>query len=281
MSFAVAVFVASLVGPPQPSHASCAGGTSVSVELCSADLEFTEADATQNKEQREQHLKAALELYRKAASAANNPDAKVKALDAAARTLDATHLNDPAALELTLRELIGIAPNDVQFMFRLATAQEDQGEVDSAEDTLLITRRQHPQELEPLRMLARFYARRATTISNQTSQAHPAADAPGVPDKDGIYRIGPGMTPPQRTEQPPYPEEAKAAGISGVVLIEVVVNEQGIVSEARVVRSVPMLDEAALATVRKWQFRPAQVGGHPVPARMVVSIMFQDPSEGH
>jgi outer membrane biosynthesis protein TonB len=39
------------------------------------------------------------------------------------------------------------------------------------------------------------------------------------------------MVPPQRADTRLYPEEAKAAGVSGEVGIEVVVNEQGVVSD--------------------------------------------------
>ena len=75
-------------------------------------------------------------------------------------------------------------------MFRLAQVQEDQGELDSAEDTLLAARRQQPQELAPYSMLTQFYARRATALSNQIARAKPQTDIPGAPDKGGIYRIG-------------------------------------------------------------------------------------------
>jgi len=60
--------------------------------------------------------------------------------------------------------------------------------------------------------------------------------------------------------------------------VEIVVNEQGVVADAKVVRSVPLLDEAAVDTVRQWRFRPSRVNGQPVPVRMVVNVMFQSPN---
>jgi|KBSMisStaDraftv2_1062788.scaffolds.fasta_scaffold112259_2 TonB family protein len=260
--------------------ANCTGGVAGAVDLCLADRELAEADAAQASADRTKHLQAALDLYRKAASAANDEATKVKALDAATRALDAKHLNDPAALELTLRELIAIAPNDLQFMFRLSRVQEEQGELESAEDTLLAAHRQQPQELDPYKMLAQFYARRATAISTQIAQAKgpspTVTDIPGTPDTDGIYRVGGGVAPPQRTDIPRYPPDAKAAGVSGVVLAEVVVNEQGAVADAKIIRSVPMLDDAALETVKQWRFRPSVVNGQPVPTRMVVTLTFAE-----
>ncbi len=192
---------------------NCTSNAAGIADICLADREFAQAETARTAAERTRHLQAALDLYRKGASAANDPITKIAALDAATRTVDATHLNDPAALELILRDLIGFAPNNLQFMFRLAKVQEDQGALDSAEDTLLAARRQQPQELETYRRLAQFYARRATALSNQITQAKPQADIAGGPDKEGVYRIGPGMIPPQRADTPLYPEEAKAAGV--------------------------------------------------------------------
>jgi hypothetical protein len=109
---------------------------------------------------------------------------KIKALDAATQTLDAKHLNDSTALQFTLRELIRIAPNDLQFMFRLSRVQEEQGEIEAAEDTLLAAHRQQPQELDPTRCWrssmhdelrlsqARWHRRRDLQL-RQIFQAHP------------------------------------------------------------------------------------------------------------
>jgi protein TonB len=91
-----------------------------------------------------------------------------------------------------------------------------------------------------------------------------------------MYRVGNGVPPPQRSDIPRYPHEAKAAGIGGAVLAEVVVDKQGAVADVKIIRSVPMLDEAALETVRQWRFRPSVVNGEPVPIRMVVTMTFAD-----
>ena len=55
---------------------------------------------------------------------------------------------------------------------------------------------------------------------------------------------------------------------------EIVINEEGAVTEAQVVRSVPFLDEAALEAVRQWRFDPTVVDGKPVPVRMRVTVNF-------
>jgi periplasmic protein TonB len=59
-----------------------------------------------------------------------------------------------------------------------------------------------------------------------------------------------------------------------VVIAEIVMNEHGSVTEAKVVRSVPLLDEAALAAVRTSQYEPTLLNGQPVPVRMTVTVNF-------
>jgi len=49
------------------------------------------------------------------------------------------------------------------------------------------------------------------------------------------------------------------------------------VTEARVVRSNPLLDEAALKAVREWRYDPTMVNGRAVPVRMTVTVNFSLP----
>jgi len=53
-----------------------------------------------------------------------------------------------------------------------------------------------------------------------------------------------------------------------------VIDPAGEVTEARIVRSIPLLDEAALQAVRNWHFAPTMVGGQAVPLRMNVTVNF-------
>ncbi len=74
---------------------------------------------------------------------------------------------------------------------------------------------------------------------------------------------------------PVYPAIARAAGIEGIVIIETVIDETGAVRDARVLRSVPLLDEAALAAVRQWRFTPTTLNGAPIPVLMTVTVRFE------
>jgi len=74
--------------------------------------------------------------------------------------------------------------------------------------------------------------------------------------------------------QPAYPAEALAQGVRGIVILDVVVSAQGKVENATIVRSVPGLDEAALAAARQWEYEPVKVDGKPVRVRVTVPVVF-------
>ncbi len=73
---------------------------------------------------------------------------------------------------------------------------------------------------------------------------------------------------------PIYPAIAQQARVEGVVIIEAVVGVDGRVIEAKVLRSKPLLDEAALVAVRQWEFTPTTLNGVPVPVIMTVTVNF-------
>lgn len=102
------------------------------------------------------------------------------------------------------------------------------------------------------------------------------ADVPFVRQEDEAVRVGGDVKPPKKTKHvnPVYPEDAKDAGIQGVVIIETVIDKQGKVADAQVVRSIPELDQAALDAVLQWEFEPTYVKGKAVSVRMTVTINF-------
>ena len=74
---------------------------------------------------------------------------------------------------------------------------------------------------------------------------------------------------------PEYPAEAKAAGVAGVVELEIEISEIGVVTDAVVTRPAGHgLDEAALAAARKLVFSPAEVDGKPSPVRIEYRFAF-------
>ncbi len=74
---------------------------------------------------------------------------------------------------------------------------------------------------------------------------------------------------------PDYPEAAQRAGVEGVVVLRATIDQQGRLRGLRVLRGVdPLLDEAALAAVRRWKFRPATRNGKPVQVDYVLTLDF-------
>ena len=89
-------------------------------------------------------------------------------------------------------------------------------------------------------------------------------------------RIGNGVRPPTkiRDVKPVYPPIAQSARVQGVVIIEVLLAADGTVADARVLRSIPLLDAAALDAVHQWVFTPTEVNGIARPAIMTVTVNF-------
>ena len=74
--------------------------------------------------------------------------------------------------------------------------------------------------------------------------------------------------------RPIYPPEAAVKRVEGTVLVEALVDSSGQVANARVLRSIPLLDAAALAAVRQWRFAPALHHGVPVSTIIHAPIEF-------
>jgi protein TonB len=74
--------------------------------------------------------------------------------------------------------------------------------------------------------------------------------------------------------KPIYPAIAQSAKVQGVVIIEAIIDTAGKVVVSRVLRSIPLLDEAALASVNQWEFTPPLMNGEPIPCIMTVTVNF-------
>jgi TonB family protein len=95
---------------------------------------------------------------------------------------------------------------------------------------------------------------------------------------DGMatVRVGGNIKQPTklRNVPPVYPPLAQQAGVQGVVILEITIDTTGLVRDGRIMRSIPLLDEAALDAVRQWQFTPTVVNGQAVPVIMTVTVNF-------
>lgn len=78
-----------------------------------------------------------------------------------------------------------------------------------------------------------------------------------------------------RRVDPDYPPLAVSAHIEGVVILEAVVDQGGRVEDVRVLRSLPLLDNAAKAAVRQWQYSPLLLNGKPERFILTVTVSFR------
>jgi protein TonB len=104
----------------------------------------------------------------------------------------------------------------------------------------------------------------------------PPPPPPPPPPKDPV-RVGGQIQAPKKTKdvKPVYPTIAQSARVSGIVIIEAVIGQNGKVQDAKVIRSIPLLDNAALDAVKQWEFTPTLLNGEPTAIIMSVTVNFQ------
>ena len=73
---------------------------------------------------------------------------------------------------------------------------------------------------------------------------------------------------------PMYPVIAQQSRVEGVVILEAIIDERGNVDHVRVLRSRPLLDQAAIDAVRAWKYTPTLLNGVPVQVLMTITIQF-------
>lgn len=148
-----------------------------------------------------------------------------------------------------------------------------------------VLREQAKLESDPVRRKAleteaeRVSTATPTTWIPLTAQpaATPAAQPVGPP-----YRVGGDVKAPvvvSRVE-PVYPEEAKKARTSGIVILEVLVSATGRITKTKVLKPLPHgLAAAAEAAVMQWTLRPGTFNGVPVEVLFNLTVNFRLPAE--
>jgi protein TonB len=99
-----------------------------------------------------------------------------------------------------------------------------------------------------------------------------------LPNPSEPRRITSDVTPPERIAssyvEPEYPMVAKRAKISGEVIFECIIDENGNVKVQKVLKPVPMVVDAAREAVEKWKYKPAIFEGRPQAVLMTVRVKF-------
>jgi TonB family protein len=89
-------------------------------------------------------------------------------------------------------------------------------------------------------------------------------------------RVGGNVQVPKKIKdvKPIYPPEAQSARVQGIVIIEATIGPDGRVASARTIRSIPLLDQAAIEAVLQWEFTPTLLNGVPIAVIMSVTVNF-------
>ena len=104
----------------------------------------------------------------------------------------------------------------------------------------------------------------------------PPPPPPPAPVARDPVRVGGDLKAPALVErvEPEYPPLAVRAKVEGVVILEALVDLQGRVESVRVLRSIPLLDNAAIAAVRQWRYSPLLLNGQPERFVLTVTLSF-------
>lgn len=104
-----------------------------------------------------------------------------------------------------------------------------------------------------------------------------AAPSPSTPFPPNTVRVGGNVKLPPKTKnvEPIWPPAAQQARVQGVVILEILIDEAGKVTNGRVLRSIPLLDQAAIDAVRQWEFEPTVLDGTPVPVILTATVQFR------
>ncbi len=113
-------------------------------------------------------------------------------------------------------------------------------------------------------------------VGTGTSPVPPPTPPPPQKPAQTLFRPGGEIKEPKRIGglPPEYPAIARNAGVQGMVILEAVIDEHGEVGRIKVLRSVPLLDHAAITAVQQWRYTPTLLNGVPVSVLMTITVNF-------
>lgn len=135
-----------------------------------------------------------------------------------------------------------------------------------------------PDEPEPIvAEEAEFVETEMATTTTDFVVGMPAGGPPVVVE-EGPMRVGGEIQEPTVISRinPEYPELARRARLEGPVILQAIIDRQGMVKEVEVLRGLGLgLDEAAVAAVEQWQYTPTFYNGRPVEVILTVTVIFE------
>ena len=149
------------------------------------------------------------------------------------------------------------------------------------------TRARLVQLADDLRLQAAVARRTTTAADLQHTATYPAPPPPPPPPVSGVDHIewtyadtsfvtADGGSAPKKAidVRPVYPPMALQMGVQGRVVVEAGIDAQGRVVSARVVESIPLLNQSAIDAIKQWRFDPATLAGTPIVTVILVEARF-------
>jgi protein TonB len=114
------------------------------------------------------------------------------------------------------------------------------------------------------------------SIDSIVTGTPPVAPPLPPPAQRSPVPVGGMISAPRKTVHvaPIYPDIARVARVEGTVILEAVINERGDIERLKVLRSVPLLDAAAIEAVSRWRYTPTTLNNVPVPVLMTITVTF-------
>lgn len=199
---------------------------------------------------------------------------------ALARMLD--DLKDPAKAMPEYQEALRLEPDYASVRFRIGYVMLLEGNVDGAIALYREGLRLDPKNAGMHYQLGAALAKKGDTVAAE-DEFRTAAALPVDSSIPKRIRVGGKVLAAKRIyfEQPAYPDDAKAARVTGVVQLEVLIGRDGSVEDVTVLSGNPLLTPAAVNAVRKWWYQPILINGNPVEVLTEVDVSFELPTGPH
>ena len=102
----------------------------------------------------------------------------------------------------------------------------------------------------------------------------PAPVVKAAPPKKAVISSGVAQGLLLQKTTPIYPPIAKAARVSGTVILQATISKTGSIENLRVVSGNAMLQQAAISAVQNWKYKPYLLNGDPVEVETTVNVVF-------
>jgi len=77
-----------------------------------------------------------------------------------------------------------------------------------------------------------------------------------------------------RSTPPVYPPAARAARVSGTVVLSAIISERGTIKNLRVMSGPVLLQESAVDAVRTWRYKPPKLNNQPTEIETTINVTF-------